>query len=70
MFFNRKDAALKLANALNKYKDQQVVVLGIPRGGVELAYYIALHLNAEFSMIITRKLGHPENPEAAFGAVA
>jgi predicted phosphoribosyltransferase len=70
MFFDRKDAALKLAHALDKYKDRDVVVLGIPRGGVEIAYYVALYLNAEFSMVIIRKLGYPQNPEAAFGAVA
>jgi putative phosphoribosyl transferase len=70
MFINRKDAARKLAHALNKYSNHNVVVLGIPRGGVEIAYYVAQQLNAEFFMIITRKLGHPENPEAAFGAIA
>lgn len=70
MFIDRKHAALELANALDKYRDRNAVVLGIPRGGVEIAYYVALQLNAVFSMIITRKLGHPENPEAAFGALA
>lgn len=70
MFTNRKDAALQLASALSKYRDHNVIVLGIPRGGVEIAYYVASHLNAEFSMIIVRKLGHPENPEFAFGAMA
>lgn len=70
MFDDRKDAGIKLARALGKYKDENVIVLGIPRGGVEIAYYIALHLNAAFSMIMTRKLGYPESPEAAFGAIA
>lgn len=70
MFADRKDAAIKLAHALNNYRDQNAVVLGIPRGGVEIAYYVAMYLQAEFSMIITRKLGYPDNPEAAFGAIA
>lgn len=47
-----------------------VLVLGIPRGGVETAYYVAKHLNAELSVVITRKLGYPINPETAFGALA
>lgn len=48
MFTDRRDAALYLAYALNKYKDRNAIVLGIPRGGVEIAYYVASHLNAEF----------------------
>lgn len=70
MFIDRKDAALKLAKALEKYKDKNAVVLGIPRGGAETAYYVALHLNAELSLLVSRKLGHPANPEYAFGAIA
>jgi predicted phosphoribosyltransferase len=70
MFRNRKDAGEQLGRALEKYRDKDVLVLGIPRGGVETAYYIAKHLNAEMSVVVTRKLGYPFNPEAAFGAVA
>ncbi len=70
MFYDRKDAALYLAKALADYKDKGAVVLGIPRGGVETAYYVAKYLNAELSMIISRKLGHPGNPEYAMGALA
>ena len=70
MFRNRKDAGEKLGRALEKYRDKNVIVLGIPRGGVETAYYVAKHLNAEMSLIVTRKLGYPFNPEAAFGAIA
>lgn len=70
MFENRKDAGEKLGHALEKYRDGNVLVLGIPRGGAETAYYIAHYLNAEMSLVITRKLGFPFNPEAAFGAVA
>jgi len=70
MFRDRKDAGQKLALALERYRNMNVLVLGIPRGGVETAYYVAKHLNAEMSIVITRKLGYPFNPEAAFGAVA
>jgi len=70
MFIDRKDGGMQLAEALEKYKDKRVVVLGIPRGGAETAYYVALYLNAEFSLLISRKLGFPDNPEAAFGAIA
>jgi len=70
MFTDRKDAALQLAKALEEYKDKNAVVLGIPRGGAETAYYVARHLHADLSLLISRKLGHPENPEYAFGAIA
>lgn len=70
MFNDRKDAAEKLARALEKYRNTKALVLGIPRGGAETAYYVAKYLNAEMSLVITRKLGYPANPEAAFGAVA
>ncbi|SHM85063.1 Phosphoribosyl transferase domain-containing protein [Cyclobacterium lianum] len=70
MFEDRKDAAEKLARALERYRSRKTLVLGIPRGGAETAYYVARHLDAEMSLVITRKLGYPGNPEAAFGAVA
>jgi putative phosphoribosyl transferase len=70
MFKNREDAGQQLAKALHQYKNKDVAVLAIPRGGVEVAYYVAEYLNAELSLLITRKLGHPDNPEAAFGAIA
>lgn len=70
MFEDRKEAGERLGRALEKYRNMNVLVLGIPRGGVETAYYVAKHLNAELSVVITRKLGYPTNPEAAFGAVA
>ncbi len=70
MFANRKEAALQLAKALEKYRGEKVMVLGIPRGGAETAYYVAHFLNAGFALLIVRKLGHPYNPEYAFGAMA
>lgn len=70
MFRDRTDAGEKLAQALEGYRGQDVLVLGIPRGGVELAYRVARHLDADLSLIVTRKLPYPQNPEAGFGAVA
>lgn len=70
MFRDRKDAALKLAAALEKYKGEDVLVLGVPRGGAETGYYVARQLEAAFSLLIARKLGFPYNPELAIGAVA
>lgn len=70
MFTDRRQAALFLARALEKYKGENVVVLGIPRGGIETAYYVARQLNAELSYLIVRKLSYPRDPEFAFGAIA
>jgi putative phosphoribosyl transferase len=70
MFRDRKGAGQKLARALEKYKDQDVLVLAIPRGGVEVGYQVAKYLNADFSLLVSRKLPYPHNPEAGFGAIA
>lgn len=70
MFKDRKDAALHLAKALEKYKGTDAIVLGIPRGGAETAFYVARHLGLEFSLLVSKKLGHPDNPEYAIGAMA
>jgi len=70
MFKDRTDAGKKLARALESYKDQDVLVLAIPRGGVEVGYQMAKYLDADFSLLITRKLPHPQNPESGFGAIA
>ena len=70
MFEDRKDAGEKLAKALKKYKDKNTLVLAIPRGGVEVGYQVAKYLNASFSILVTRKLPYPDNPETGFGAIA
>ncbi len=70
MFEDRKDAGEKLAEALHAYKDKDALVLAIPKGGIEVGYQVAKALNAGFSIIITRKLPYPDNPEAGFGAIA
>ncbi|MFP4083037.1 MAG: phosphoribosyltransferase [Candidatus Aminicenantes bacterium] len=70
MFEDRKDAGKKLALALKKYRNKGVLVLAIPRGGVEVGYQVARYLRADLSLLICRKLPYPDNPEAGFGAVA
>ena len=70
MFKDRKDAGKRLAEALDNYKDSDILVLAIPRGGVEVGYEVAKYLNADFDIIVTRKLPYPTNPEAGFGAIA
>ncbi len=70
MFVDRKDAGERLARALEKYKDTDVLIFAIPRGGVEVGYYVARSLNAQFSILIARKLPFPYDQEAGFGAIA
>jgi putative phosphoribosyl transferase len=70
MFENRRDAGIKLARALEEYRGESVLVLAIPRGGVEVAYQVAEHLEVELSLLVSRKLPFPYNPEAGFGAIA
>jgi predicted phosphoribosyltransferase len=70
MFEDRHDAGRQLAKSLGKYRKKKPLVLGIPRGGVEVAYEVATYLNADFSIVIIRKLPLPLNPEAGFGAIA
>ena len=67
---DRKDAALRLANELKKYKDTDTIVLAIPRGGVPIGYFIAQKLNVPLEIILSKKIGHPNNPEYAIGSVS
>jgi len=70
MFKDRRDAGQRLAEELERYKGEGVLVLAIPRGGVEVGYQVAEHLDADLSLLIARKLPYPDQPEAGFGAVA
>ncbi|MFY9894431.1 MAG: phosphoribosyltransferase family protein [Xanthobacteraceae bacterium] len=68
-FRNRSDAGRQLAKALAGYKDQQPVILALPRGGVPVAAQVAAALNAPLDLILVRKIGAPFQPELAMGAV-
>lgn len=67
---NREVAAIMLASQLEKYKGQKGVVLAIPRGGVPVAAPIAKKLGMPLEVVLTKKIGHPSNPEFAIGAVS
>jgi len=69
VFDDRVDAGRKLAARLLKYKDQNPVVLGVPRGGIPVAFEVARALNAPLDVIIVRKLGAPGQSELGIGAV-
>ncbi len=68
MFKNRLDAAEKLGLALDRYRKQHVLVLGIPRGAVPMACQIARQLEGEVDVVLVRKLTSPYDAELALGA--
>lgn len=71
IFADRANAGFELGKLLeDRYKDKNALVLGIPRGGVIVAYQVARMLHAELSVLITKKLPHPKQKELAIGAVA
>jgi len=70
-FHDRRDAGRKLAQELLRYANRpDVLVLALPRGGVPVAYEVALHLNVPLDIFIVRKLGLPGHEELAIGAIA
>lgn len=71
IFRDRVDAGRQLAKRLSSYANRDnVIVLGIPRGGVTVAYEVARALNAPLDVLLSRKLGVPGQEELAFGAIA
>jgi predicted phosphoribosyltransferase len=71
IFIARRDAGFEVGKLLeNKYKNKNALVLGIPRGGIVVAYEVASILNGELSVVITKKLPHPLQEEFAVGAIA
>ena len=68
-FRDRTDAGIRLANALAKYQGEDLIIYALPRGGVPLGVEIAKRLNAPLDLLITKKIGHPRNPEYAIGAI-
>ncbi|WP_063053949.1 phosphoribosyltransferase [Nocardia arthritidis] len=69
LFDDRRDAGRRLAERLDYLRDEDVVVVGLPRGGVPVAYEVARALEAPLDVIVVRKLGVPYQPELAFGAI-
>lgn len=70
MWVDRRQAGEQLARALEEYRGNNVIVLGIPRGGVVVAREVAAHLGCPLDIVVPRKIGAPFNPELAIGAVA
>jgi putative phosphoribosyl transferase len=66
---DRADAGRRLAERLERFRAEDVVVLGLPRGGVPVAFEVARALEAPLDVIVVRKLGLPYQPEVAMGAV-
>ena len=69
LFHDRRDAGRRLATAVEHLRAAQPLVVGLPRGGVEVAYEVARALDAPLDVVIVRKLGLPFQPEYAIGAV-
>ncbi|MGA7792468.1 MAG: phosphoribosyltransferase, partial [Candidatus Acidiferrales bacterium] len=71
VFRDREEAGRKLAEQLHAYANRKdVIVLGIPRGGVPVAFQVAKALNSPLDIFLSRKLGVPGYEELAFGAIA
>jgi len=70
-FTNRTDAGRELGTMLHGFRNRNdVVVLGLPRGGVPVAFEVARALRVPLDVFTVRKIGAPENPEYALGAIA
>lgn len=71
LFRDRRDAGRQLAQRLDRFIDEpDVLVLGLPRGGVPVAYEVAAYLGAPLDVLVVRKLGVPGHGELAMGAIA
>jgi putative phosphoribosyl transferase len=69
-FKDRCDAGQRLAALLEPFRGERPVVVGIPRGGVPVAAEVARALGAPLDVAVVRKIGAPQNPEYAIGALA
>lgn len=70
IFEDRYDAARRMIPLLSKYKNDDGVVLAVPRGGVPIGFYIARAYHFPLELLLTKKIGHPGNSELAIGAVS
>src|SRR4051794_9405933 len=69
VFRDRLDAGRRLAQRLTHLPGNDLVILGIPRGGVQVAFEVAAALDAPLDVVVVRKLGVPFQPELAMGAI-
>lgn len=70
IFKDRSEAGLRLAEQLLRHRDENPVVLALPRGGVPVGAEISRKLGAPLDVVVARKIGAPDQPELAIGAVA
>ncbi len=70
MYRDRHDAGRRLAARLGRYRGERPLVLALPRGGVIVAYQVAMALDAPLDVVVVRKLGAPGAEEFAIGAIA
>jgi len=71
MFRDRLDAAGRLVRELSRYRARRdAVVLAVPRGGLPIGAVLARELDLQLDVILTKKIGHPNDPEFAIGAVS
>lgn len=68
-FQNRKEAGLLLAQELMPFAKENPLILAIPRGGVPVAAEVSRRLGADMDILIVKKIGAPNNPELALGAI-
>ena len=69
-FKDRRDGGQQLGKKLLAYKKINPIILGLPRGGMVVAYEVAKRLKGHLEVLVVRKLGSPNNPEFAIGAIA
>ncbi|MGB3344211.1 MAG: phosphoribosyltransferase family protein [Aequorivita sp.] len=69
IFKDRIEAGNLLATKLEPYKNEEGIVLAIPRGGVPLGYVVAKNLKMPLDVVLSKKIGHPNHKEFAIGAV-
>lgn len=69
-FKDRKDAGTRLSRVLELYSSKDPLVIGIARGGVDVAYQVSKMLHGELAMVVSGKLPFPGHKELSFGAVA
>jgi putative phosphoribosyl transferase len=70
LFMDRREAGRRLADALERFRDEEPLVIALPRGGVPVGFEVAQALAAPLDIFLVRKLGAPFNPEYGIGAIA
>ena len=67
---DRKEAGILLSERLKKYQNSNTIILAVPSGGVPVGYEIAKRLHLPMDIVLSKKIGHPNNKEYAIGAVS